>query len=79
MANTKKQRAVFSTVGRLLKYALLTACGGVLFYVGNRIATARRGYAAIGGEMVFLLLPVFYQVGKTTIDDYRRERARREP
>ena len=54
---------VKAMVRQVLKYALLTACGCVLFYVGNRIATVRRGYAAIGGEMVFLLLPVFYQVG----------------
>ena len=44
----------------LIKYAVLTLIGILLFQIGAAQALAFRGYHAIGGEVFFLFIPVFY-------------------
>jgi len=58
---------------RIIKYTVLTVCGFVLFFVINRLETVRRGYAAIGGEMFFVLLLVLWWVIGKTIKDIARD------
>ncbi len=50
-------------------YALLTVAGVVLFKVGAAYALRERGYYAVGGEALALLLPVLYYTMATTIRD----------
>lgn len=40
------------------------------FLCGVASARAERGYAACGGEYLFLLIPVFYCVGKPVVVDW---------
>lgn len=51
----------------LLAVLLVTA---LAFSWGMRTAQAERGYTAIGGEYLFLLLPAIYYTGKRTILDW---------
>lgn len=44
----------------VVKYAVLTAAGILLFKAGQASALTERGYAAIGGEVFALFLPVLY-------------------
>lgn len=50
-------------------YAFLTVAGVLLFKAGAAYALRERGYHAVGGEAVALLLPVLYYVVVTTIRD----------
>lgn len=50
-------------------YAFLTVAGILLYKVGAASALRERGYYAVGGEAVALLLPVLYYVVITTIRD----------
>ena len=43
------------------------------FVWGRQTALAERGYTAIGGEYLFLLLPFMYYPGKRTILDWVAE------
>jgi len=43
------------------------------FVWGKGTARIERGYEAIGGEYLFLLLPVIYYTGKRTILDWITE------
>lgn len=45
---------------------LITAAA---FLWGVAVARAERGYAACGGEYLFLLIPAFYCVGKPVVAD----------
>ena len=54
------------TVGR---YAFLTAAGILLYKLGAAIALRERGYYAVGGEALALLLPVLYYVAAVMIRD----------
>ena len=54
-------------------YALLTVAGVVLFKVGAAYALQERGYYAVGGEALALLLPVLYYVSAATIRDIVRD------
>jgi len=54
-------------------YALLTAAGVLLYKAGAAYAMRERGYYAIGGEALALLLPVLYYVTATTIRDIVRD------
>lgn len=58
-------------------YALLTVAGVVLFKVGAAYALQERGYYAVGGEALALLLPVLYYAMATTIRDIMRDRRER--
>lgn len=49
-----------STVKTIVKYVVLFVCGIVLFHVGSVLGYADRGYKALGGEIFFLFLPLFY-------------------
>lgn len=42
----------------------------IAFAWGKRIAQAERGYTAIGGEYLLLLLPAMYYTGKRAILDW---------
>lgn len=54
-------------------YALLTMAGGLLYKVGAALALRQRGYFAVGGEVVALLLPVLYYAMSTTVRDIVRD------
>ena len=54
----------------LLAVLLVTA---LAFSWGMRTAQAERGYTAIGGEYLLLLLPFIYYPGKRTILDWVAE------
>jgi drug/metabolite transporter superfamily protein YnfA len=56
------------------KYVILAICGFALFYFFNQAEEARRGYAAIGGEGFFILLPVLWWIVSTFIKDIKRGR-----
>lgn len=53
----------------ILKYAILSVLGMVLCFAGTKIAYMERGYFAIGGETLVLLLPVFYYIVSTMVRD----------
>ena len=54
-------------------YALLTVAGILLYKAGADYAMRERGYFAIGGEAVALLLPAFYYEAAKTIGDIVRD------
>lgn len=54
-------------------YTLLTAMGIMLYRLGAAYALQERGYYAVGGEALALLLPVLYYVAATTVRDVIRE------
>lgn len=78
----RKLEIHIGAVGRtIIKYAILTLIGIVLFRAGAAAALRDRGYEAVGGEAFALLLPVLYYLISTTVKDwidYIREEARRE-
>lgn len=39
-----------------MKIIIAVLIGNVLFFAGHALATASRGYEALGGEVMFLLL-----------------------
>lgn len=54
----------------VIKYAILTLVGIILFCAGAAAALKERGYQAVGGEVFALLLPVLYYLISTTIQDW---------
>lgn len=66
-------RKIARRVGTFLFYAMLAGIGVVLFRLGHAYATRERGYIAFGGEIFFLLLPLFawlfWNTAKDTIRD----------
>ena len=54
-------------------YAFLMAAGVLLYKLGAVYALRERGYHAIGGEALALLLPVLYYCGAATIQDIVRD------
>ena len=54
----------------ILKYAALTLLGFILFKMAAAQARIDRGYSAIGGEVMFLFLPVFYYLISKTVRDW---------
>lgn len=74
----KPKRNLASMTLELLAVLLLTA---FMFVWGRRTAWTERGYEAVGGEYLLLLLPAIYYIGKWTVLDWiaqirnqRRER-----
>ena len=63
----KPKRSLASVVLELAAVLLVTA---LAFAWGVQTAQAERGYTAIGGESLFLLLPAIYYTGKRTILDW---------
>lgn len=78
----RKQEVCIGAIGRVIvKYAILTLIGIILFRAGAAAGLRERGYKAVGGEVFALLLPVLYYLISTTVRDwidYIREEARRE-
>lgn len=66
----KPKRSLASVVLELAAVLLVTA---LAFAWGKQAALAERGYNAIGGEYLFLLLPFMYYPGKRTILDWTNE------
>ena len=50
-------------------YAFLTVAGVLLYKLGAAYALRERGYYAVGGEALALLLPVFYYCAAATVRD----------
>ena len=63
----KPKRSLASVALELAAVLLVTA---LAFAWGVQTAQAERGYTAIGGEYLFLLLPAIYYTGKRTILDW---------
>lgn len=54
-------------------YAFLTAAGVLLYKAGAAYALRQRGYYAVGGEALALLLPVVWYAAAATIRDIARD------
>lgn len=63
------ERAAHRRGRAVAKYVFLTACGFLLYRVGSCFALAERGYKTTGGEVLFLLLPLFYYLFSTLIQE----------
>ena len=50
-------------------YTYLSVLGLFLFKIFSIVMLSSRGYVAIGGEVSFLMLPVFYYLVKMSIVD----------
>lgn len=67
----QKQEIHIGAVGRIvIKYAILTLIGIILFRAGAAAGLRDRGYEAVGGEAFALLLPVLYYLISTTLRDW---------
>ena len=60
----KPKRSLASVVLELAAVLLVTA---LTFTWGVQTAQSERGYTAIGGEYLFLLIPFMYYPGKRTV------------
>lgn len=58
----KQKKSTTDVVKTIQKYALLMVAGVWLYQCGAAYAFQQRGYFAIGGEILALLLPYFYWV-----------------
>ncbi len=63
----KPPRSHASVACELLAVLLIT---GAAFMWGKDVAMAQRGYEAIGGEYLLLLIPAIYYTGKRMILDW---------
>lgn len=74
----KAKRSLASVACELLAVLLIT---GTAFMAGKGVALYERGYEAIGGEYLVLLLPAMYYMGKRIaadwIADIRQSKKRR--
>lgn len=66
----KSKRSLASVIVEVAAVLLVTA---LAFMWGKRTAMIERGYEAIGGEYLLLLLPAIYYTGKRTILDWIAE------
>ena len=66
----RRKRSLASVLFELAAVLLMTA---LAFAWGKQTALAERGYNAIGGEYLLLLLPAMYYTGKRTILDWVTE------
>lgn len=66
----KPKRSLASVVLELAAVLLVTA---LTFTWGVQTAQSERGYTAIGGEYLFLLIPFMYYTGKRTVLDWVTE------
>ena len=66
----KPKRSLASVVLELAAVLLVTA---LAFAWGVQTAQAERGYTAIGGEYLLLLIPAMYYTGKRTVLDWITE------
>ncbi len=58
-------------------YTFLTLAGMVLYKVGAAYSLRERGYYAVGGEALALLLPVLYYVVAAIVRDFVQDAADR--
>ena len=63
----KPKRSLASVLLELAAVLLVTA---LAFAWGRQVAQTERGYTAIGGEDLLLLIPAMYYTGKRTILDW---------
>ena len=63
----KTKRSLASVALELVAVLLVTA---LAFAWGRQVAQTERGYTAIGGEYLLLLIPAMYYTGKRTILDW---------
>lgn len=67
---------------KVIKYAIITICGMILFLVINQAANKERVVASIGGEGVFIILPLIWWVVermfKDFIDDIKSNKTKSE-
>lgn len=61
---------------KIIKYTIITICGVILFFVLNQEANKERVIPSIGGEGVFVILPLIWwiieRVFKDFINDIKR-------
>lgn len=61
----------------ILKYLGLSLLGFIFFCMAAKQARLERGYSAMGGEAVFLFLPLFYylisKIVRDWLDDLRNK------
>lgn len=60
----KKQKLM-----KILQFLLLVAIGVICWWHFGNVAYAQRGYEAIGGEVVFLALPLVYYIFVGTMQE----------
>lgn len=58
---------------KIIKYAIITICGVILFLVLNQAANKERVVASVGGEGVFIILPLIWWVVERTFKDLINE------
>ena len=63
----KSKRSLASVACELLTVLLITSTA---FMWGKGVALAERGYEAVGGEYLLLLIPAIYYAGKRTLLDW---------
>ena len=56
---------------KIIKVAAIIATTLILFKIGQALAFRERGYIADGGEYFLLLLPLFWKIGKTVVNNFR--------
>lgn len=57
---------------QILKWLAIIAAGILLFLLGKRVAYIERGYKAVGGEYLLLLLPLLWLAVEQVIKDFRK-------
>lgn len=56
-------------VKKISKYITLFIIGILLYSISADVAYIQRGYKSIGGEVLILLLPLWWYLAETTIKD----------
>lgn len=67
------RRSAARLILTVAKYAALTLAGIILFRAGATYALTERGYSAVGGEAVALLLPVLWYLISQTVRDFTKD------
>lgn len=58
---------------KVIKYAIITICGVILFLVLNQASNKERVVASIGGEGVFFILPLIWWIVERIFKDFINE------
>ena len=67
------RRSAARLILTVAKYTGLTLAGIILFRAGAAYALTERGYSAVGGEAVALLLPVLWYLISQTVRDFIKD------
>lgn len=70
MKRRRKHKRHKANIWPALKFAALALLGVVLFAFATKQARIERGYSAMGGEVLFLFLPLFYYPISKTVRDW---------